>query len=96
MLNGQRGECAACGRGDELVVDVDPQTGALRGLVCRACAGALAVLESRPEVVAYRDQWALWQAEAEEWSGRKDLNLRPSAPKADALPGCATPRLSAA
>jgi len=27
------------------------------------------------------------------WSGRQDLNLRPSAPKADALPDCATPRL---
>ncbi len=26
------------------------------------------------------------------WSGREDLNLRPSAPKADALPDCATPR----
>ena len=26
------------------------------------------------------------------WSGREDLNLRPSAPKADALPGCATSR----
>ena len=26
------------------------------------------------------------------WSGREDSNLRPSAPKADALPGCATPR----
>ena len=26
------------------------------------------------------------------WSGRQDLNLRPSAPHADALPGCATPR----
>src|SRR5512140_3407957 len=25
-------------------------------------------------------------------SGREDSNLRPSAPKADALPGCATPR----
>src|SRR3569833_863123 len=30
-----------------------------------------------------------------EWSGRQDSNLRPSAPKADALPGCATPRTSA-
>src|SRR5438128_8784657 len=30
----------------------------------------------------------------EEWSGREDLNLRPPAPKAGALPGCATPRLS--
>ena len=29
----------------------------------------------------------------EGWSGRQDSNLRPSAPKADALPGCATPRL---
>ena len=25
-------------------------------------------------------------------SGREDLNLRPPAPKAGALPGCATPR----
>ncbi len=28
----------------------------------------------------------------DKWSGRQDSNLRPSAPKADALPGCATPR----
>ena len=28
-----------------------------------------------------------------DWSGREDLNLRPPAPKAGALPGCATPRL---
>src|SRR6185295_18183296 len=27
-------------------------------------------------------------------SGREDLNLRPPAPKAGALPGCATPRRS--
>ncbi len=27
-----------------------------------------------------------------DWSGRWDSNSRPSAPKADALPGCATPR----
>ena len=26
------------------------------------------------------------------WSGREDLNLRPLAPHASALPGCATPR----
>ncbi|EPH41698.1 hypothetical protein STRAU_5235 [Streptomyces aurantiacus JA 4570] len=26
------------------------------------------------------------------WSGWRDLNPRPSAPKADALPSCATPR----
>ena len=29
------------------------------------------------------------------WSGRQDLNLRPPAPKAGALPDCATPRLPA-
>jgi hypothetical protein len=29
-------------------------------------------------------------------SGREDLNLRPPAPKAGALPGCATPREEAA
>ena len=27
------------------------------------------------------------------WSGREDLNLRLPAPKAGALPGCATPRV---
>ncbi len=26
------------------------------------------------------------------WSGREDLNLRPLAPHASTLPGCATPR----
>jgi hypothetical protein len=30
----------------------------------------------------------------ENWSGRQDLNLRPSGPKPDALPDCATPRLA--
>ena len=30
--------------------------------------------------------------ECTEWSGRRDLNPRPSAPKADALANCATPR----
>src|SRR5437867_11123000 len=29
----------------------------------------------------------------EEWSGWPDLNRRPPAPKAGALPGCATPRI---
>ena len=29
---------------------------------------------------------------AQSWSGREDSNLRPPAPKAGALPGCATPR----
>ena len=34
------------------------------------------------------------RAKREEWSGRADLNRRPPAPKAGALPGCATPRSS--
>ena len=34
------------------------------------------------------------QAFDSKWSGRGDLNARPPAPKAGALPGCATPRLS--
>ena len=33
------------------------------------------------------------RAENEDWSGRADLNRGPPAPKAGALPGCATPRL---
>jgi leucyl/phenylalanyl-tRNA---protein transferase len=33
-------------------------------------------------------------ARKKNWSGRKDSNLRPSGPKPDALPGCATPRLA--
>ena len=33
---------------------------------------------------------------AAKWSGREDSNLRPPAPKAGALPDCATPRLRAA
>jgi integrase len=32
------------------------------------------------------------ETEAFRWSGRQDLNLRPLAPQASALPGCATPR----
>ena len=34
-----------------------------------------------------------YRRELGEWSGRLDSNQRPPAPKAGALPGCATPRL---
>jgi hypothetical protein len=34
------------------------------------------------------------RARNKDWSGRLDSNQRPPAPKAGALPGCATPRLS--
>ena len=39
--------------------------------------------------LSYRRRFPVWGI----WSGREDLNLRPPAPKAGALPGCATPRL---
>ena len=35
-----------------------------------------------------------WNVRRRHWSGRLDLNQRPPAPKAGALPGCATPRLA--
>ncbi len=34
--------------------------------------------------------------DGDNWSGRQDLNLRPLAPHASALPGCATPRTRSA
>src|SRR6266513_3607695 len=33
-----------------------------------------------------------WETKNINWSGRRDLNSGPPAPKAGALPGCATPR----
>src|SRR4051812_47178926 len=39
-----------------------------------------------------RPRWSSNARASLDWSGQKDLNLRHSAPKADALPGCATPR----
>ena len=38
------------------------------------------------------DRRLLWPSTSCMWSGRGDLNPRPPAPKAGALPGCATPR----
>ena len=40
----------------------------------------------------YRIDFGSPQATEFLWSGRGDLNARPPAPKAGALPGCATPR----
>ena len=47
----------------------------------------------RAELVA-RKFTASAKSRSELWSGRLDLNQRPPAPKAGALPGCATPRSS--
>src|ERR1700739_243516 len=47
----------------------------------------------RPECIAdLRYSVKLIEREGVRWSGRRDSNPRPSAPKADALPDCATPR----
>ncbi len=40
----------------------------------------------------WRSVLTLYGVEVKKWSGQQDSNLRPSAPKADALPGCAMPR----
>ena len=40
----------------------------------------------------YKQKNTLWGVLGFSWSGRQDSNLRPSAPKADALPNCATSR----
>ncbi|GEL68677.1 hypothetical protein MVI01_04610 [Myxococcus virescens] len=51
------------------------------------------LLESRspkgegPGILSFRQE-----LQGLRWSGRQDLNLRPLAPQASALPGCATPR----
>ncbi len=37
-------------------------------------------------------KWLSLSNQRKVWSGRGDLNARPPAPKAGALPGCATPR----
>src|SRR6202011_91869 len=50
----------------------------LRGL------GVSRLVAARPATARPRNR--------KKWSGREDLNLRPPAPKAGALPGCATPR----
>jgi hypothetical protein len=39
-----------------------------------------------------RKVWKSIGSGGNSWSGRRDLNSGPPAPKAGALPGCATPR----
>ncbi len=53
----------------------------------RRCADAL------PEVIHlfFSNQKKRW-SQKKDWSGREDSNLRPLAPHASALPGCATSR----
>ena len=56
-------------------------------VMCSLSSVGAACAKSQP---ANRE--GLWNQQ-EIWSGRCDLNTRPPAPKAGALPGCATPRL---
>ena len=46
----------------------------------------------RPNPNTARGSKGRSNAKSEMWSGRRDLNPRPPAPKAGTLPGCATPR----
>ena len=53
--------------------------------------------EFGPKLAPIWPQWGFQNTEPFDliglpWSGREDSNLRPPAPQADALPGCATPR----
>jgi len=55
MLGRQGGKCAICREecrtGKALAVDHDHDTGAVRGLLCRACNGAIGALDHDPEVL---------------------------------------------
>ena len=64
------------------------------GLVMRSRYDALIGQFLNEEVVFVVDSpiKQLFWNQQEFWSGRGDLNARPPAPKAGALPGCATPR----
>lgn len=56
MLEAQDGGCAICGRpepeGGSLHVDHDHETGAVRGLLCFRCNGALGQLDEDPDRLA--------------------------------------------
>ncbi len=56
--------------------------------------GSNIILSERSIGFNWRKPWNLLakKGEIEKWSEREDSNLRPSAPKADALPNCATLR----
>jgi hypothetical protein len=56
-------------------------------------ASSLATARCRP-THAKPASGAAFDLLLDKWSGRADLNRGPPAPKAGALPGCATPRLS--
>ena len=59
-------------------------------------SGILEVVRRAPEITAAGKILPVLRAAGRrmrgKWSGRADLNGRPPAPKAGALPGCATPR----
>ncbi len=67
----------------------------LFGLACRVVAWNLIPRENccPPTPIGYdATVFVLHFVANEDWSGRRDLNSRLPAPKAGALPGCATPR----
>ena len=65
----------------------------LDGNACRALALILNPSKGPSSPLASTRQPLFFTPfKSEDWSGREDLNLRLPAPKAGALPGCATPR----
>jgi hypothetical protein len=63
------------------------------GLAC--ATGAMALWSLKRQADTKKAHWVSGPFRFfEDWSERRDSNSRPSAPKADALPGCATLRLS--
>ena len=89
--DGRRGNRFA-GLGSRLQADRSPrQFARVFGLgLAAGCAGRFPVFEGREKELERPSGLCLegW----DDWSGRQDSNLRPPAPKAGALPDCATPR----
>ena len=70
---------------------LEPATAGLEGRCSiRLSYGRLVAHDSSPEHPNRRPRAAA--SACDRWSGQRDLNPRPSAPKADALPDCAMPR----
>jgi hypothetical protein len=66
---------------------------ALRRCAPRRASRLISQMRPLPVISSCAFRPPLTRAKHDDWSGRADLNRGPPAPKAGALPGCATPRL---